>query len=243
MDAVDQALRNVLFVDIETASAASDYHELDIRMQRLWDKKSLIYSSEGNFSTPDLYFNKASLHAEFGKIIVISAAYFYLDDNQELCLRVKAFHAPDEKQLLEDFVELLGQKHFNSRTLRLCAHNGKDFDFPYLSRRMLVNNIKVPEVLDVLGKKPWEVSHLDTMDIWRFGDRRETVSLETLAAIFGLPDYTSDMNNSKVNEVYYRENNLEKIAAFSKKDVSITARVYLKLNNLPMVDEQHIFYV
>lgn len=243
MDVLNPALRNVLFVDVETASAASDYHELEIRMQRLWDKKSLIYSAEGNYSTPELYYNKASLHAEFGKIIVISAAYFYLNDKQDLCLRVKAFDAPDERTLLEDFVELLKQKHFNSKALRLCAHNGKDFDFPYLSRRMLVNNIEIPDALDIMGKKPWEIQHLDTMDIWRFGERRETVSLETLAAIFGLPDYTAEMNNNQINDVYYKEKNLEKIASFSKKDVSITAQVYLKLNNIPLIDEQNIFYV
>ena len=168
---------------------------------------------------------------------------FHLDVNGELALRVKSFWHHDEYELLKEFKSFLVEK-FDPETIRLCAHNGKEFDYPYLCRRMLVNDLAIPEVLNLTGRKPWEVQHIDTMELWKFGDRKNFTSLNLLTSLFGIPSSKSDLDGSKVNEVYYQEESgLEKIANYCCGDVVATAQLYLRLNNLPLIPESQVTFV
>ncbi|MFN3403492.1 MAG: 3'-5' exonuclease [Cytophagaceae bacterium] len=230
-------LGDILFLDIETVSCTPTYQELDERLRSIWDKKASFIDKLADKS--DLFFQKAGIYAEFGKIVSISAGFFFLNNRKELSLKVKSFYGHEEGKILCDFKELL-ENGFKGKKVRLCAHNGKEFDFPYLCRRLLINGIPLPEALKLSGKKPWEVQHLDTLEMWKFGDKKNYTSLDLLAAVFDIPSSKSDLDGSMVNATYYSENNLEKIKTYCEKDVVVTARVFLKYNCLPELEEENI---
>lgn len=231
-------LYNILFLDIETVAAKPSFEELSPRFQALWEKKAKFFREPKPKAAAELY-EKAGIYAEFGKIVSIAVGYFIPDENAELRLRVKAFSSHDEKEVLQEFNQLIDQ-HFKSKKLRLCAHNGKEFDFPYIGRRMVINEIPIPEVLNLSGKKPWEVAHLDTMELWKFGDYKHFTSLDLLAALFDIESSKDDIDGSQVNTVYYQENDLERIAKYCKRDVTVLAQVYLKMNQLPVLHAEKI---
>lgn len=222
-------LKNILFLDIETVSASGNYQEVDERIKTLWSRKVSFLKNLEDATDEELYFQKAGIYAEFGKIVTISLGYFHLEGDA-LTLRVKALYDQDEKVILEKFKAILHK--MNSDNLKLCAHNGREFDFPYLSRRMLINGISLPSVLDLSGKKPWEVNHMDTMDMWKFGDWKHYTSLDLLAAIFNIDSSKTEMKGSDVNGVYYETGDLEKIAEYCIRDVIVTAQLFLKLKNI-----------
>lgn len=234
-------LKNILVLDIETVSCCENFTALPERLKPLWLKKS-TYLSNGEDQPEDLFYNKAAIYAEFGKIITIAIGAFTLNNDGEICLRIKDITSHDEAELLRNFCAILNEK-FDQKSLFLCAHNGKEFDYPYMCRRLLVNGIKLPEVLDICEKKPWEVHHYDTMDMWKFGDRKSYTSLELLAALFGIKSSKDGIDGSMVNHVYYKERNLERIAKYCKEDVAVTAQLYCKLKLLPSIKEGNIFYV
>lgn len=233
------ALHDILFLDIETVSCVPDFDSLQERLKPLWNKKSLLLKQEEN-TCEELFFQRAGIYAEFGKIVTIAVGAFHKNDAGDLSLRVKALFSDDEKDLLLEFKELLESK-FDSQRLYLCAHNGKEFDFPYICRRMACHGIPLPQVLEIGGKKPWEVKHLDTLEMWKFGDRKNYTSLELLAAIFDIETSKDGIDGSMVNHVYYKEKNLQKIADYCKLDVLVTAKLYLKMKCLPGVKEENIF--
>jgi 3'-5' exonuclease len=177
-----QVLKSILFLDIETVSCAGSYQELDHALKPLWDQKAAVLKKTDQETASDLFFEKAAIYAEFGKVIVIGLGIVTFDEHDVPTLRVKALQGHDERALLQDFKNVL-ETGFRQNSLRLCAHNGKEFDFPYLCRRMLVHGIPLPRVLDIAGKKPWEVAHLDTMELWKFGDRKSFTSLHLLATL------------------------------------------------------------
>jgi 3'-5' exonuclease len=183
----------------------------------------------------------AGIYAEFGKIVVVSAGFFF-KDGEKLCFRVKSFFDHDEKLLLKQFAQLLND-HYNSGSHYLCGHNGKEFDFPYLSRRMLVNGIPLPFLLGNQGKKPWETMFLDTMELWKFGDYKNFTSLALLAALFDITTPKDDIDGSDVARVYYENNDLERIAVYCSKDVVTTARIYMKYLNLGLLSDENIFFL
>ncbi|MFO8066363.1 MAG: 3'-5' exonuclease [Bacteroidales bacterium] len=221
-------LFKILFIDIETVPMCQVYDELPDNLKPLWDHKSQrILKPNEEKTSQELFFEKAGIFAEFGKVVCVSAGFFRME-NDKLSFRVKAFYGHDEKALLNDFSNMLNQ-HFNTSAHCLCAHNGKEFDFPYLSRRMLINNVKIPFLLNNQGKKPWEVSLIDTMELWKFGDIKNYTSLALLAAVFDIPSPKDDIDGSQVADVYYNKNELERIATYCNKDVITTARLYLKL--------------
>lgn len=222
-----QIFKNILFLDIETVAQYATYQEVPERLQVLWKKKSAFFKEADEKSAEELY-QKAGIYAEFGKIIVIAVGYF-VEKPSGLELRIKGLANDDEKELLKDFLELLS--HFDTKRLKLCAHNGKEFDFPYLSRRMLIHNLKLPAVLNNAGKKPWQVPHIDTMELWKFGDYKHFTSLDLLAALFDIETSKDDIDGSMVNEVYYRENNLERINKYCQEDIRVLAQVYAKLTD------------
>lgn len=227
---------NILFIDIETVAQAYHFNELSARKQALWTKKMNYYIQRDEQSAEELY-QKAAIWAEFGKVVCISAGYLIRQD-KKMFLRIKSFYSRTENELLQNFANLLNQ-HFNKDEHFLCAHNGKEFDFPYIARRMLVNGIKLPKLLDNAGKKPWEVNHLDTMELWKFGDHKHYTSLDLLAELFGLGSPKSEMDGSRVNQVYWQDNDLEKIATYCQSDVEALCKIYLKMN-LENTDTLHV---
>ena len=234
------SLENLLVLDIETIRSYRLYEDMPERLQAQWDRKSSFLKSNEETTPKELFEDKAGIYAEFGKIVAISVGFFTYT-GPELTLRVKGIYGKDETAILSEFNDLL--QKFNSKNLILCGHNGKEFDFPYLSRRMLVNNIKLPDVLDTSGKKPWEVNHLDTMEMWKFGDRKNFTSLELLATLFDIPTSKDGIDGSQVSTVYYEEEDIERISKYCNKDVVVTAQLLLKLNQQQLIKEEYIHII
>ncbi len=222
-------LRNILFIDIETVGITDDYENLDERLKTQWSRKAAFLKREEGITDQELFNQRAGIYAEFGKIVTIGVGYFVSKD-KGLEFRVKALYSDDEKELLESFKDLI--RKINNDHLILCAHNGREFDFPYLSRRMLINGIPLPNVLDLAGKKPWEVEHLDTMDLWKFGDYKHYTSLDLLASVFGIESSKTGLDGSMVNETYYQGDGLEKIAGYCMEDVIVLAQIFLRLKSM-----------
>ncbi len=220
---------NILFLDIETAPLVYKYQELDEPFKKLWDLKYQHYKDV----TPEQQYSKAGIFAEFAKVICICVGYF---NGKEF--RLRSFYGHGEKTVLKEFKELL-DRHFTEPEHRLCAHNGKEFDFPFLCRRFLINGIGLPEILNIQGKKPWEIQHLDTMEMWKFGDYKNFTSLNLLAAVFNIPTPKDDIDGSQVARVYYEEKNLDRIKNYCQKDVITVARLYQKMRaEQPLKEEQ-----
>ncbi len=226
----------ILFLDIETVRQKSKYQDLSPSWQELWDGKSK-YQRGADESPSDFYVKRAAIMAEFGKVVCVSCGFFTEKEGKR-SFRIKSFYGHDEKQLLQDFADLL-YHHFDS-TYLLCAHNGKEFDFPYLSRRMVVHGIKLPSLLNTSGLKPWEVKHLDTMEMWKFGDYKHFSSVKLLAALFDIPTPKDDIDGSKVGAVYWEENDLQRIAEYCQKDTVTVARIFLKMEGLPSLTDDEI---
>jgi DNA polymerase elongation subunit (family B) len=223
-------LSEILFLDIETASLESEFAELSPRLQDEWLKKEKhIKLKEEEIEPGSLFFQKAGIYAEFGKVICVGVGYFhYLEEENKLEFRTKSYGEESEYDTLAAFCDLLQKKKWI-----LCAHNGKEFDFPYLSRRILVNRIPLPEPLQIAGKKPWEVRHLDTLELWKFGDYKHYTRLELLAAIFDIPTSKESIDGSQVNEAYYIQKDLDSIRQYCLRDVVVTAQIYLAFQGLP----------
>jgi 3'-5' exonuclease len=224
---------NILFLDIETVPMTPDYKDLSDTFKKLWDKKAQNLSSKEN-DTPENLFERAGIYAEFGKIICISAGY--INGNT---LKLKSFYGDDEKVLLKEFVELL-DRHYSGSNYLLCGHNAKEFDYPYLSRRILINGLQLPSILDIASKKPWEVSHLDTMQLWKFGDYKSYTSLALLTALFNIPTPKDDIEGSDVARVYWKEHDLERIATYCQKDVIAVVQLFLRFQGKPLIKEENI---
>ncbi|TVQ08737.1 MAG: 3'-5' exonuclease [Bacteroidetes bacterium] len=221
------ALKNILFLDVETVPQVEDFNQLSPALQDLWVKKAQrIAPADQEPVAEELFFEKAGIYSEFGKIVCISAGFFYGDDD-DLKFRCKAFYSDKESELLTNFAALL-RSSFNQHHHYLCGHNAREFDFPYIARRMLINQIPLPDILNIPGRKPWEVTLLDTMDLWKFGDYKNYTSLALLAAVFDIPTPKDDIQGSDVARVYWKEKDLNRIAVYCNKDVVTTARLYLK---------------
>lgn len=226
-------LSAILFLDVETAPQYPDYHSVPSAFRELWDRKAGLLRREEE--TPEALYHRAGIYAEFGKVICISCGMFTEKGN----FRIKSFYGHDEKTILNDFATLCN-KSFNRKERWLCAHNGKEFDFPFLSRRMLINGIKLPKVLNTPGKKPWEVNHLDTQELWKFGDYKSFTSLNLLANVFGIPTPKDDIDGSKVWEVYWVEKNLDRIVTYCQKDTLTVAQIFLKFRGQDILQPQQI---
>lgn len=233
-------LRDILFLDIETVACSDNYNSLDERLKTQWARKAGFFKQrDENQTDEDAFHERAGIYAEFGKIIVIGIGKFAESEKGELTIKLKSLSDHDEKKLLTEFKNLVDKM---SPGLKLCAHNGKEFDFPYLSRRILINGVALPSILNLAGKKSWEVPHLDTMELWKFGDYKHYTSLDLLATLFNIPTSKGQMDGSKVNEVYYQEKNLAKIAHYCLGDVLAVAQLYLKMKGIDLIPEQNIIY-
>ncbi len=232
-------MENILFIDIETVPQAPSFDALDDRWKKLWIQKAkrLVRNDE----TPEELYPRAGIYAEFGKIICISVGFLTKSNNKRE-LRVKSFYGNDEAELLAEFCDLLNQNYY-SKTHFLCAHNGKEFDFPYLCRRILVNQIDMPDILDLAGKKPWDVKHLDTMQLWKFGDFKSYTSLDLLATLFNIPSPKDDIDGSMIHDIYYQDQDLERIKNYCQVDVVTLASVFLRMNNKESLTYKEIIKV
>lgn len=233
-------LNKVLFLDIETVPIKYSFEELSPVFQKLWEEKT-AWQSKDEFTPSEFYKLKAGVMAEFAKVICISVGYLFTEKSEHH-FRLKSFYGEDEQQLLSEFINLLN-KQFNTKTHQLCAHNGKEFDFPFLARRILVNRLKLPKLLDIAGKKPWEVNHLDTMELWRFGDYKNYTSIKLLSALFDIPTPKDDIDGSQVSRVYWKEKDLERIKIYCQKDTLTVAQLLLKYKGKDLIKEENIEFV
>ncbi len=223
-------IKEILFIDIETVSARADYNDIDDRLQKQWVKKANFFKQEDK-KPDELYKDKAAIYAEFGQIVCIGMGFLREKDDQ-LVLRLGEISGKDEKELLLKFANLL-EEQFPKNQPRLCAHNGFEFDFPYICRRMRVHGIPLPSSLSLLiNAKPWTNPHIDTMEMWKFGDRKHFTSLDLMATIFDVETSKSDIDGSMVSHVYHVEDNLPRITRYCIRDVEVLTRVFLKLAGL-----------
>ncbi len=227
-------IERILFLDIETVPQNKNYQDLANESKVFWDKKASNIKQNKNDDAEVLY-QRAGIYAEFGRIICISVGFLKGET-----FRIKSFFGHDEMILLSEFSELLKSNYFNKRDLLLCAHNGKEFDFPYIARRMLINKIPLPKILNIAGKKPWEVAHLDTMELWKFGDYKHYTSLNLLAHLFDIPSPKDDIDGSDIARVYWEESDLERIVKYCQKDVLTVAQVFLCYQCKAKIEEENV---
>lgn len=222
-------IEQVLFLDIETVPAFGNWEEVSPEEQKLWDKKTKGQRGDEVF-VGEFYEERAGVMAEFGKIICISVGMLEKGNY----LRIKSFSGDDEARLLEDFGKIFNSPRLSNSIL--CAHNGKEFDFPWIARRMLINGFRPPVPFQMFGKKPWEIPHLDTMELWKFGDWKSYTSLELLAHVFGVPTPKDDIDGSMVAEIYYKEKNLPRIVTYCEKDVLTLANVFRRMRQEDLLE-------
>ncbi|GAA4295561.1 3'-5' exonuclease [Aestuariibaculum suncheonense] len=231
-------LENILFLDIETVPEVQHFTDLDETKQALWEQKSQ-YQRKDDYTAEEFY-DRAGIWAEFGKIVCISVGYFtFKGDIRNF--RVTSFFG-DEAKLLKDFKNLLNT-HFNHPNHLLCGHNAKEFDFPYIARRMIINGIELPHKLNLFGKKPWEVPHIDTLELWKFGDFKSYTSLKLLTNVLGVPSPKDDIDGSEVYRVYYEENEIDRIVIYCEKDTIAVAQIFLRLRGDELLTDDEIIHI
>jgi len=243
-----KTLKNVLFLDIETVSLTKNLIELPESLQKLWISKSKKFLPKNEIEvTFDLaanfYTQKAGIFAEFAKIVCISVGYLSIQKNQDPKLRIKSFYG-DESEILESFNEMLNRHYDDPDKQFLCGHNIKEFDIPFICRRNIVNGLSLPKLLNISGKKPWQVNYLlDTMDMWRFGDYKNYTSLALLSGILGIASPKDDIDGSMVGKVYWEENDLGRIVQYCEKDVLTVAQVAMKFASQPLIAEENVEFI
>lgn len=228
---------NILFLDIETVPGVYRFQDLDADLQDFWTDKTKFLQQRDEKTAEELY-DRAGIYAEFGQVICISTALVYRADGKEK-LRIKSFYGKDERALLESFGKVLS-KYYGAQDKFLCGHNVKEFDVPYIARRMLLHGLELPKIINVPGKKPWEVNHLDTMELWKFGDYKHFTSLNLLAKLFGIPTPKDDISGADVARVYWEDDDLERIRIYCEKDTVTVANLFRRFRNLPLLAEDDI---
>lgn len=230
--------KHLLFIDIETVSGESSLELVPERLQKEWLRKADRFRIIEGPSDAELYFDRAAVYAEFGKIIVIGLGFFHWEEADEPTFRVRTIHGHDEASVLRQFCTLVEKRY--ARKLILCAHNGREFDYPYLCRRMMVHGIPIPRSFWNTHWRRYDSPHLDTMDYWKFGDFKNYTSLELLAALFGIPSSKDTLSGSEVNTAYYHKNNLISIAQYCREDVVVLAQLYLRYHQMELLEEKQI---
>ena len=231
-------LNNILFIDIETVPQHDGHENLPDDWKGLWEIKASYLIRNRETETTQSIYSRAGIYAEFGKIICVSCGAIQRNA-EEKKLVVKSFSGDDEKLLLYQVSEMLNKWCMEGNKF-LCAHNGKEFDFPYLCRRLIINNLPVPEILRLHGKRPWDVPHLDTLELWQFGDYKSHTSLDLLAHTLNIATPKDDIDGSKVHEVYWKEKNLTRIVTYCQKDVITVAQVFLRMNGELLIKPENV---
>jgi 3'-5' exonuclease len=231
-------LHNILFLDIETVPQHESFANVPEEWKKLWAKKAELIIRDREKDTPESIYHRAGIYSEFGRIICVSCGIISSTGTGKKLI-LKSFFGEDEKAVLTEFCDMLDRWSADGNRY-LCAHNGKDFDFPYLCRRLIINGMPLPGLLNLAGKKPWEIPHLDTMEMWKFGDYKHFTSLDLLAQVLGIPTPKDDMDGSMVHEVYWKEKDLSKIVHYCQKDVITAAQIFLRLNNEPLIPADQV---
>ena len=234
------AVENLFFIDIETVSCSENYELLTDEWKELWTEK-INKALPDNITPEEYYPRRAGIMAEFAKVVCISFGYIKTENGKSQ-LRIKSFYSEDEKEILEKFIDTVCQMQAKNNWC-FTGHNIKEFDIPFLCRRILVNNISIPGCFNFQAMKPWDVPVLDTLHLWRFGDYKHYTSLKLLAATLGVPSPKDDIDGSKVGEVYWSEKDLQRIALYCQKDVATVANIILRFKNLPLLSEEQIVFV
>lgn len=234
-------LSDLLFVDIETVGSSPTYADLSYELKELWQIKARQISKNKELDPnegAELFSRRAGIYSEFAKVVCISVGYFTFSKSKITGFRCKSFHGADEAKILKQFSSLL-KKHFDKPNKQgLCGHNIKEFDIPFLCRRFVIHGIKVPKLLDISGKKPWQVEHLvDTLVLWRFGEYKNYTSLALLAAVLGIPTPKDDIDGSQIHKVYWEDHDLKRIVTYCEKDVLTVAKVFLRIKNAKISEE------
>ena len=240
-------LQKIMFLDIETVPQTSDFSELTGELAHLWEDKFAViqkrmpekYTEET--TAADAFNNSAGIYSEFGKIVCISVGFIHFQEN-EMNFRTKSFSGSDEKLLLTDFIQLI-LKFCTTKEQTLCGHNIKEFDIPFICRRLLINGLQLPPIFLISGKKPWEISFIDTLELWKFGDYKNYTALKLLTAVFGIPTPKDDIDGSQVAHVFYKEKDIDRISLYCQKDVIATAQVFLRLNGLGLIKSENIQFI
>jgi DNA polymerase elongation subunit (family B) len=233
-------LKDILFIDIETVRCTNNYQELGERFKAQWARKASFLRREQGLTDADLFHERAGIYAEFGKIIVIAAGKYTEANDGRTGFKTRYFAGTNEQEILTNFKGMLDK--MDPQSTRLCAHNGREFDFPYLCRRMIINGIVPPVHLNQTNRKPWDVTLLDTMDMWKFGDFKNYTSLDLLSALFDIPTSKGTMDGSMVNDVYYSDHDLNKITTYCVSDVVAIGQVFLRLKGLDLMREENIVH-
>lgn len=243
-------LSKVLFLDVECVSGKANYDELNEDFQYLWKlkTKSILRKYDEEITdeeAAEAYKEKAGIYAEFGKIVCISVGIVGRNpETKELFVRLKSFASENEAELLRDFSQMVNQYYSNTATHYFCGHNIREFDMPYICRRLLINQLPLPNSLNIAGKKPWETKHfLDTLELWKFGDYKNYTSLKLLAAVFGFPSPKDDIDGSEVGRVFWEENDLPRISKYCEKDVLATVQLLLKYMLQPLLEDHQVSHV
>jgi DNA polymerase elongation subunit (family B) len=230
-------VEKILFLDIETVPEIYEFKDLDTKTAELYQQKVSYFLKDD--TTVEEVYQRAGIYAEFGKIVCISCGLIRDHATTGKSIRMKSFAGDDERELLLDFKKLLVDL-YERGDFMLCGHNAKEFDFPFIARRMLIHGIQLPKALDIAGKKPWEINHLDTMELWKFGDYKNFTSLALLCHIFKIPTPNDDISGADVARVYYDENDLKRIAVYCEKDVVALIQLFLKMQGRDLVPEEKI---
>lgn len=231
-------ISNLLLIDIETVPMVADFNQLELDWQKLWIDKTNRTLTE-QITPEESWKMRGGILAEFGKIICISTGYFYKDENEHQCFKIKSISGDDEVEVLKAFCDLCNKFYKHHRDFIFGGHNIKEFDIPYICRRILINNMPLPEYLWLHDRKPWEIKMFDTLNWWRFGDIKNYTSLHLLANVLKIPTSKTDIDGSKVQEVYYKENDLPKIVAYCERDIVVVANIILRFKNLPLLKKEH----
>lgn len=243
------SIHQILFLDVETVSQYPLLDHLNDHGRKLWQQKIGFMARRDNHEWSaeeyaESYKERAAIYAEFGKVIVISAGIIKTGEDHAPQLRIKSFYGDDEKQILQDFSSVL-EKNFDDPNVHvLCGHNIREFDIPYLCRRYTVHYMDLPVLLNISGKKPWEVKFVaDTLELWKFGDHKNFTSLDLLAFTLGIPSPKENLDGSMVGHCYWEEKDIERIKKYCERDVVTVAQVYLRLQNMPLISDSQIVYI
>ena len=231
-------VEDVLFLDIETVPQQPVYSELPENFQKLWEHKSKYFRDEEQ--TPGDVYERAGIYAEFGRIVCISVGVI-VQKSGERFYRVKSFYNEDEKKLLSSFNDMLNK--FTAQPGKcLCAHNGQEFDYPFIARRTLINGLRLPKILDIAGMKPWDVKDklMDTLQLWKFGDYKNYTSLSLLCAAFDIPTPKDDIDGSQVAQVYYEDGDVDRIIHYCEKDTLAVANLLLRYKGEPIIEMENM---
>ncbi len=237
-----EGLKQILFLDIETVPIQAAFSSLTEGLQKEWLRKAKNIKTNSTEEIPPeaLFTERAGIFSEFSKVVCIGIGSLHQQENGWR-IRLKSITQNDEKKLLNEFCEVVTRFSAHYPDMKFCGHNIKEFDIPFLCRRMLINGLGLPDCMQLSGKKPWEINHLDTLDMWKFGDYKNYTSLSLLAEVLGIPSPKDDMDGSMVGDAYWKDGDLPRIGKYCLQDVLTSVKVYLRLKGINDIDPEPVF--